>query len=138
MTYAVSADMVSRFGELEIIQLTDHTGAGVIDQDVLALALADADAEINGYIGSKYALPLVSVPPILVGYASDITRYKLYDDAAPEQVRRRYEDAIKFLNYVGQGKLLLIQPDGAAVTVNNSASITSRHRVFNGDGQGGF
>ena len=108
MTYAVKQDMIDRFSEVELMQLTDRTGAvDAIDDTVLGKALADADAEIDGYVMGRYALPLPSTPKILVGMACDITRYRLYEDRATEHVRARYEDAIKYLKEVALGRISL-------------------------------
>ena len=65
--YATRQDMISRFGEEEIRLLTDRDGsAGAIVDAVLDQVLADASAEIDGYIGGRYRLPLVTVPQILL------------------------------------------------------------------------
>ncbi|MBP6543227.1 MAG: DUF1320 family protein, partial [Piscinibacter sp.] len=50
MTYATQADMVARFGETEIVQLTDRVNMPpvAVDAAVLGLALESADAEIDG------------------------------------------------------------------------------------------
>jgi phage gp36-like protein len=140
MTYAVQADMVQRFTELEIIQLTDReTNLGVINVDVLDGALQDADAEIDGYIGAKVTLPLTSVPKILVGYACDIARYKLYADDPTENVRNRYKDAISFLSLVGQGKLSLgVTTDNEPVTAAGGVKASTPDQVFNTDSMAGF
>lgn len=108
MTYAVKQDMIDRFSDTELMQLTDRTGAiDAIDDNVLGKALADADAEIDGYLMGRYALPLASTPKILVGMACDIARYKLYEDRATEHVRTRYEDAIKYLKELALGRISL-------------------------------
>lgn len=139
MSYAVQADLVGRFSEQEIIQLTDRQGLGVIDVDVLQQALLDADAEIDGYIGSRVTLPLTTVPRILVGYACDIARYKLYADDATEQVRLRYQDAIKFLALVGQGKLSLgVDTANEPVATSGGVQSSAPDRVFNADSLAGF
>src|SRR5574341_1516172 len=105
MGYAVKQDMIDRFGDVELKQLTDRTGAiDTIDDTVLGKALADADAEINGYLAGRYTLPLASTPLILVGMACDIARFRLYKPQATEEVRQRYEDAIKYLTKVAEGK----------------------------------
>jgi phage gp36-like protein len=110
MAYATVADMIARYGEEPMIQLTDRTGDGVIDAAVLEQKLADASALVDGYLAGRYPVPLSPVPGILVGYACDIARYNLYPDAELTQehpVRLRYKDAIQFLTLVGQGRLNL-------------------------------
>lgn len=108
MTYAVKQEMIDRFGDVELKQLTDRTGAiDTIDDTVLGKALADADAEIDGYLVGRYTLPLPSVPLTLVGMACDIARYRLYGDRATEHVRQRYDDAVKYLRSVSKGEISL-------------------------------
>ncbi|KQQ85847.1 hypothetical protein ASF65_04740 [Aureimonas sp. Leaf324] len=80
MSYASLQDLIDRFGDRELIQLTDRTNrpASVIDQTVVGRALADADALIDGYVGKVHALPLAAVPPALVKTAADIARFYLH------------------------------------------------------------
>lgn len=106
MPYAMLQDMVDRFGETELIQMSDRSmTATAIDAAVVAAKLADADAEIDGYLGQRFTLPLASVPPVLKRIATDLARYHLYDDRATEQVTKRYNDAIAFLKGVAKGDL---------------------------------
>jgi phage gp36-like protein len=132
MGYAVKQDMIDRFGDVELKQLTDRTGAvDAIDDTVLGKALADADAEINGYLAGRYTLPLASTPMILVGLACDIARFRLYEDRATEQVRQRYEDAIKYLTKVAEGKISLgLDAGNQAQTEAGGAKAEGDERVF--------
>lgn len=134
MPYATQQNLVDRFGETEIIQLTDRENVGAIDADVLNQAIADADAEIDGYLASRYPVPIVPTPSILALYCGDIVRYRLYDDGATDEVRRRYDDAIKFLRLAAEGKVRLGADEPAAV---GGAQMETGGRVFGRD-QGGF
>lgn len=107
MTYAGLQDLVERFGERELAQLTDEAGGQAIDAATVARALADADAEIDGYLGARYALPLTQVPPLVLRLACDIARYRLYDDGVPATVRQRYEDAVAVLRRIADGTVTL-------------------------------
>ena len=107
MTYATQQNLTDRFGATELIQLTDRANTGLIDVTVLNQALADADSQIDGFLAGRYALPLASMPKILVQTACDLARYNLYKDAVTELVQKRHDDAIKFLTLVGQGKISL-------------------------------
>lgn len=114
--YCQAADLVARFSEEEMIQLTDHDNQGFINTTVLGQALSDAAAEINGYLQGRYRLPLANPPMVLKRIACDIARYYLYDDKPIEQVRTRYEDAVKFLMAVAKGQVSLgLNEDDAAV-----------------------
>lgn len=134
MAYATSQDMIDRFEEREIIQLTDRHDTGSIDSTVLAKALADADAEIDGYLMGRYVLPLASVPIVLTRYACDIARYFLYDNHATEQVAKRYDDARKFLAAVGKGDLSLgLDALQQKQPVSGGPKATDTDRVFTRD-----
>ena len=65
MAYATVADMIARFGELEVLQLTDRNQEGVIDKAVAKTALDDATAEIDAYLG-RFKRPFGKIPPLLV------------------------------------------------------------------------
>lgn len=130
--YATQADMVARFSLVELIQLTDrdHT-ASEVDADVLERALADADAEVDARLQARYALPLASVPRLLVNIACDITRYRLMDDRATDQVTRRYDDAIKLLDRIAKGQLSLgLDAAATATPVVDGPAYTAAPRVF--------
>ena len=103
--YADKQAMIDRYGNDELIQLTDRAMAGVIDDTVLDRALEDADGEINGYLSSRFSAPINPVPTTLVRIACDMARYYLYDDNATDQVTKRYNDAVKFLKGVADGSI---------------------------------
>ena len=110
MSYASLDDLVAAFGQAEVDQLLDRDGSGVHDPGVLEAALADADAEIDGYLVGRYALPLSPVPRLIVRIACDITRYRLWSVNASEEVRRRYEDARRLLEALRQGAVQIGAP----------------------------
>ena len=91
MTYCDKAGMVARFGEVELIRLTDPDGS-VIDDAAINAALSDAVDEIDTYLAVRHSLPLTSTPKLLVRICADIARYRLYDDRMIEEVEKRYND----------------------------------------------
>lgn len=124
MTYATLQTMLERFGDEELIQRTDRHGSGQLDVQVMARALADADAEVNSYLAVRYALPLAGVPTALARVAADIARYRLYDDGVPETVRKRYEDAVALLKRMASGDVkLVLDGDGQGGTGTGGAQL---------------
>lgn len=107
MTYATRQEMVERYGEERLTQLTDQLNLGTIDDVRLQRALQDADDEINTYLAARYSLPLASTPNVLRRIAADIALYHLYDDRANDQVAKRYTDATKFLRELANGTVSL-------------------------------
>ena len=135
MSYATKQDLIDRFKEPELIQLTDSSGdAGAIDDTVLSRALDDADAEIDTYLVARYALPLPTVPRVLVNAACDIARYRLYEDRSTEHVTKRYDDAVKLLRMVSEGKVSLgLDTNQQATTTAGGPQFDSPGRVFTRD-----
>lgn len=138
MTYASQTDLVDRFGELELAQRTDRTNGTVIDTVVLGRALADADAEIDSYLATRYTLPLASTPVVINRLACDITRYRLFDDGVPETVRQRYEDAVSLLKRLASGDVLLAGSAAAAVAGVDTAYFEFAPRQMTDDNLRGF
>lgn len=107
MSYATQADLIDRFGEQELIQLTDRAGLGVIDSDVLGRAVADADAEIDAYLSTRMALPLADPPAVLGRLAAVLVRHALYKDAVPDAVQAARDAVISLLRDVANGRASL-------------------------------
>ncbi|AYA68586.1 DUF1320 domain-containing protein [Acinetobacter sp. WCHA55] len=102
--YATEADLKTRFGAQVIEELKLGREGGADPVDVVQVALQDAEEEINGYIGSRYSLPLASVPSNLKRIACDIARYRLYTEDPLEHITKLYDDAIAFLKRVQDKK----------------------------------
>lgn len=126
--YAALPDLIDRYGEEELVQLTDRLGIGAIDPQVALQALADAAAEIDGHLAGRYALPLATVPPLLTAYACDLAREKLYKDVAPEIVVKRADDARRFLRLAAEGRIGLgVSP---APDTPGGVQVAAGERVF--------
>jgi phage gp36-like protein len=139
LPYATQQNLVDRFGESEIRQISDRDGDGVADAAVIAKALADASAEIDSYIGKVYALPLATVPARVVDLAQDIALYKLFPSNPPDDVRTRYEDARRFLETVAKGLAVLPDLEGALPAPNAAGvEVSGPDRTFSRDSMKGF
>lgn len=107
--YASKQDMITGYGEREIIQLTDHVmpPAGVVDDAVLSQALSDASALIDSYVSRRYDLPLASVPVVVKRTCMTLARYTLFRGRHTDQVRKDYEDALEYLKQISSGTAVL-------------------------------
>lgn len=131
MSYCTLQDLIDRYGEAELLQLTDRERVGQINSDTVDRAISDADGEIDGYL-SKFSRPITPVPKVLVRIACDITRFYLYDDQATEIVEKRYFNAVKFLQGVARGEISIgVDDAGAAPESSNDAEVVSGGNVFN-------
>lgn len=139
MSYCLVTDLVARFGERELMALTDRDGTGSVSDVVAQHAVDDASALIDGYLHGRYNLPLNPVPSVLTSLCADIARYKLYDNDAPEVVTKRYDTAIAFLKSVGRGEVTLgVSTDNSAPSSTDLPDIQSGGNVFNRDKSKGF
>lgn len=137
--YTRAADLITRFGEKELIELTDRTGQGVLDMAVLDKAIADAGALIEGYLRNAYSLPLASIPAELNRVCADLARYFLMDDRATDQVKMRRDDAMSWLKDVSAGRASLGlgidiatgQMVDSPVATGGGVSFQASPRVFN-------
>jgi phage gp36-like protein len=68
MTYCTQTDILKQIPSLELAELTTENGS-TPDADVVAEAIAKADAEINSYLGVRYVVPFSSAS---VGQATQI------------------------------------------------------------------
>lgn len=125
--YVTTADFEQAFGQAELADLLAG-GEDFTKTEAAAASLAD------GYMAVRYPLPLLAVPSIVKGWVLDITRFRLWDKRAPEEVRRRYEDALQQLRHLAEGKLSL-PPDasGTPATSGFESDGYSADRVFTAD-----
>ncbi|STZ76333.1 gp436 family protein [Bergeriella denitrificans] len=136
MAYATVDDMVARFGDLELIQLTDRDRDGRINAEVAAVALEDATAEIDAYLG-RFRLPFEKVPPVLVRLCCDIARYRLTSASGvliTEEIRNRYKiDVLDLLKALAKGEVQLgLDDDGSPVEsdADGVQFVSGNNRIF--------
>jgi phage gp36-like protein len=152
MSYATPNDMIARYPNRDLVQLSNEDPTQTaVNQAPLAQALNDASAEIDGYLESRFALPLADPPAVLNRLACDIAMYRLQSlrplhDLA--DARKRYEDAVALLVRVARGDVTLgLAPDnleppqaqGAVLTqAGGDSSGALPQRVFNRGSLKGF
>jgi len=143
MAYVTKQGLIDRFGELELVQLTDRTNIPVstIDDVVVGRAIDDATALADGYLAKVLALPLSVVPPVLEKTVADIARYYLYGDRADKdsQITRAFNEANTFLRDVSRGLVQLTDGAEAPKTAGGGqVQISAPARVFSRDTLKGF
>ena len=149
MNYATVQDMVDRFGETEMIQLTDPQIESVQAAKV-ERAIGDAQAFADSFVGRAYQLPLQGcakpapvpgdvgavvyvAPPQLVRVVCDVARYYLFQALAPEhEVYLRYKAAERELQAIADGKATLSCPWGGTAGVLVSGSEPGEGEVLFG------
>lgn len=131
MAYVDRAALQQRYGADEVAQRESVLPAGALDT-----ILADAGSMIDGYLSSRYALPLAAVPSQIGAVACAIARYKLLGDAVTEFASNEYRDAVSWLRDVAKGAVIL---DGAQAVAGNSPATVVMYspseRVFSRTGR---
>ena len=138
MSYVTQQDLIDRFGEAELVQVTDRTGGGVIDALAVSLAIGDINNRIASYLRGRYQLPIDPPPPELAAAAADMVRYRLYDDAPTDQVRQRHDDAMRFLREIAEGKAELDLTTATATAGGDAPDFVSPDPTFTDDALGGL
>lgn len=133
MAYAAEADLIDRFGESELVQLTDTTQSGEVDAARLALELDSASGQMDMYLGARNPLPLTNITQgqssELTRLCCDIARYRLWNDRASDEVRIRYQDAVGVLEMIAKGTLPLLT-EQQAVSPSSNTAVGSFSRAF--------
>jgi phage gp36-like protein len=138
MLYCSKQGLIDRFSEDELIQLTDRDSSGVINDEVLNRAIEDASTEMDAYL-SRFNFTADNLPKSLKPLACNIARYYLYDEEPTEHITTRYNNAIKFLKSVNEGKITIgTTSNDTAVVSNDLPEITSAGSVFSRKKSSGF
>ena len=115
MAYATKATMQSRYGDAELIGLTDITQprTGAIVDAVLTAALDRASGVVDGYLVGRVPLPLASVPAIVQLHTESIARRLLMTVTVDEPAQADYDAAIRYLERVASGAIAVMPPESA-------------------------
>jgi phage gp36-like protein len=133
MAYCTKTDLLYKVDEDILIQLTDDDDTGSVDDAIVSEAIAEADAVINGYCGTKYDVPFSDVPVIVKKWSGDIAIYNLYcrRRGVPEDVITRYSAAIDALKDVSKGLVTLgVLDPGVDTDDGPEASTSNDDRMF--------
>lgn len=107
---------------------------------IIDAAIADADAEIDGYLAKRYAVPFSPVPRVLNKFSKDIALYNLFsrmgiDESTDQKTYlNRYNAAIKFLTLVAEGKVSIgAENEDPASAASTGFSVQANRRLFSRD-----
>jgi phage gp36-like protein len=133
--YATQQAMIDRYGERELINLTDRAEpfTRAIVETVLARAIASANAEVDASLRGRYTVPVTPAPELLVDIACDLARWRLYADAATETIQSRAKSARDQLDRLAKGQLRLDVPAAAPAPASTEVLIDAPQPIFGGD-----
>lgn len=129
-----------RISEATLIDLTDDSNVGIIDEETAAGVISGGDALIDGYLRGRYVLPLNPVPDLIPELALDIYAYGFYAlkpaFEMPKTITDRYATATKTLLLIQKGdiKLGVAEIETAKTTAGSSSvAFSGPERVFSRD-----
>ncbi|TCJ95956.1 phage gp36-like protein [Volucribacter psittacicida] len=111
--YISVQDIKEIVSEPTLISLSNDTSrATAVDESVVERACQYASEMVDGYLRSRYPLPLVQVPTIVRHICLYLARFWLYSrrpdgKGFPDNVKQTYEQALKDLERIQAGKLHL-------------------------------
>lgn len=119
MPYATPADMVTRFGQAEMIRLSAPGDElpNSPDATKLGVALADATGIINAALRNRYAVPLDPVPAEITRACCVLARYDLargQDKQPSKEMIAEHKAVMDWLAQLTKGDALLDAPAGGA------------------------
>lgn len=111
MPYSTLAGIEKVLSSKEIARLTDDTSGQVVDVQIVEDAISSADELIDGYLRSRYALPLMTTPKLITNISVDLAIYFLHQRRfrtnMPESIESQYKNQLKLLEQIQKGFLHL-------------------------------
>lgn len=121
---AMTGGSVAEFSEEEQAATTE--AIALINNKIL-----DAESVVNGFLASRYAIPLATVPRLVVSVLCDLARYQLYDDLATDTIKHKHDEAMKLLQAIAAGKVNLgVDPAGNKPETSDVATVSSETPVW--------
>lgn len=108
--YCTQENLLVRFGSAELLGIADRDGDSVVDVAVVTAAIETASSIIDSYIGTRYALPLPSVPATLKAICEDLARHALYTVEPMKIVVDNRDAALSRLRDISRGVASLDVP----------------------------
>lgn len=120
--YCTLDDLTARFGLDELKANADRDLDGTVDQAVVDAAIAAATATIDSYIGTRYALPLATVPSAVQKVCEDLARYELHTVEPTKLVTDKRDQAIAWLKDIAAGRASLDVPAPPAAPASQTGN----------------
>lgn len=136
MGYATVQDMIDRFGETEMIRLSqpeDRTADTVLVAKV-ETAIADGSALVDDYLRGLYGTPLTSPPESVVRAVCVLARYDLAKGERTdptEQMRLDRKEVIDWLKGIAAGLVKIDAPPAGLPGNSGGARVSDRCDIFN-------
>ncbi|MCK4659164.1 MAG: DUF1320 domain-containing protein [Phycisphaerae bacterium] len=123
MSYIANTDIETRLGAERYVQLTDDSGSGAANTDVVDEARQGAEGEVDSYLARRYAVPIdlsanSELTPLLMTVTLNLVEYRLHGrrPPVPADVLAKRDAAIGWLREVALGVIEL--PSATSLSSN--------------------
>ncbi len=120
--YLTGEEFVQRYGTAEAIRLTDEVRSGNVDSGKLEAAIGDATDEADAYIGTRYAIPLISPPRVVKSIVAVLAREKLHKTRPTPEVKDAADRARLQLRDISAKRMTLAIDGGTDAPVDGDRS----------------
>lgn len=131
--YLTIAQFVDRITLDEAIRLTEAVVPGKMDKARIIGAITDAQSVVDGYLATKYSVPLSPAPALITALVYDLTVAKLWRGSPPEDITAARAAATQTLRDLAKGVMAL--PDSAVLTPTATSPtpilMETSERLFN-------
>ena len=129
--YCSIADIVKRLSEKELIILSSESGEH-IDEDVVNTAIEDAGDIIDSYLKKAYALPLETVPKIILKIATELAIIYLNDKNTQndESIEVRRKNVFTLLDKIAKKEIVLNIPAADEEAQTKKILYSTKKRLF--------
>jgi phage gp36-like protein len=135
MAYCATADLIAAISHDKVVAYSDDGSTGAINVANVARAISDADAIIDGYLRTRYTVPLeATVPAIIASISVDLAVFSLwqrrYPDKLSETMKERRANAVRILERIASGTITLPITLTQAEAVATTIRVSERTRLF--------
>src|SRR5262245_50425906 len=133
MSYAAFDDVIKTWKPVQTI--IGSADSDVTTLDVSSVHIWASEGIVDAYLANKYVTPVAPVPSIITAITCDLTLHRIFAEKSaqvPEWMDKRYDRAIKLLECLRDGEMVLPGVSGVGSLGENFAWSTTQdyHPVF--------
>ena len=132
--YATLEDLRARYGDDELIQISDLDGAAdAIDAGRVERAISVATDQVESYLRKRYTVPLTTVPVSIVEAVCVLARHWLASNGRTmptEQMNRERDAQLRWLRDLASGLTSLEGASEVKASPGAAARVSDRERRF--------
>jgi len=107
--YCTVQDIIEDLTEDVVAQLSNDEDPSIVNHDIVEKYISQASQLIDGFLRSRYQLPLLNSHAVIKKSCIDIVKYELYKRRGKlyDSIQKLYEDSISNLEKIQKGLITL-------------------------------